>query len=153
MLVQNQQYFKQNLPGFEDCFIFDTASQIGTRGSRRLKGLYRLTMDDFKSGKTYDDTIAVFPSIFPDQVGSLIHFPYRAMVPESVRGVLAAGRCFSSSIQANDMINLIPHCAAMGEAAGCAAALALLSNRDVRDIDVRELQDLLIRQGVYLPIQ
>jgi hypothetical protein len=144
-------YMKQNIPGFGNCFIFDTAAQLGTRGSRRLKGLRRLTMADFKAAKTYQDTVAVFPSIFPDKIGSVIHFPYRAMVPETVNGVIAAGRCFSSSLQANDMINLIPHCAAMGEAAGCAAAIALQSGVEARDVDVRKVRSTLIQQGVYLP--
>ena len=144
------QYCKSNLPGFESCFIFDTASQIGTRGSRRLKGLYRLDVEDFKAARTYPDTVAVFPSIFPDQIGHLIEFPYRALIPASVDGVIAAGRCFSSSLQANDMINLIPHCAAMGEAAGCAAAIAVQSGCEARNVDVQVLRKTLIKQGVYL---
>lgn len=145
------QYCKDNLPGFESCFIFDTASQIGTRGSRRLKGLHRLDMSDFKASRSYKDTVAVFPSIFPDQIGHLIEFPYRSMVPETVDGVIAAGRCFSSSLQANDMINLIPHCAAMGEAAGCASAMAVQSGCEARDVDVQKLKKALKQQGVYLP--
>ena len=145
------QYCKANIPGFENCFIFDTASQIGTRGSRRLKGLYRLDMDDFKSSRRYEDTVAVFPSISPDQIEHLIEFPYRAMIPETVDGIMAAGRCFSSSLQANDMLNLIPHCAAMGEAAGCAAAISVQSDYEAREVDIPKLRKTLIKQGAYLP--
>jgi hypothetical protein len=51
----------------------------------------------------------------------------------------------------NNMVNLIPHCIAMGQAAGTAAALAVKDGVNVRDVDIRALQDSLARQNVPLP--
>ena len=39
------EFFKRNVPGFEEAFLLDTAPQIGTRGSRRIGTLLRLTRD------------------------------------------------------------------------------------------------------------
>ena len=138
------------VPGFEDCFILDTASQLGTRGSRRLTGAYTVTLKDVSSGKSYDDTITYFPSL---QLAErpLIHIPYRSLVPEKVDGLLVAGRCYSSDAPANNLTNLIPHCVAMGEAAGTAAAIAIEQNVEVRHIDHLNLQKRLREQGVALP--
>ncbi|MDE3077370.1 MAG: FAD-dependent oxidoreductase, partial [Chloroflexota bacterium] len=44
----------------------------------------------------------------------------------------------------------IPHCAALGEAAGTAAALALGSGVRLRELDTKALQQQLLKQGVPL---
>ncbi|MGB9887414.1 MAG: FAD-dependent oxidoreductase, partial [Moorellales bacterium] len=129
-------YMRREAPGFRNAYLLDTAPQIGTRGSRRVKGEYRLTMEDLKQGKTFEDTVALIPSLDPTVVSTVIHFPYRALVPKDRDGLLVAGRCFSSDVAANDFANLIPHCVAMGEAAGTAAALAVKSGVEVRFVDV-----------------
>jgi len=54
------EFYKENVPGFENCYIYDTASQIGTRGGRRTIGEYVLIADDLRSGKRHEDTKAVF---------------------------------------------------------------------------------------------
>ncbi len=52
---------------------------------------------------------------------------------------------------ANNAINLIPHCIAMGQASGTAAAISVKKGIDVRQVNYQELQDNLIKQGVILP--
>ena len=138
------------IPGFEDCFVLDTASQLGTRGSRRLSGECQVTLKDVGSGRTYPDTITWFPSLQLEEK-PLIHIPYRSLVPRKIEGLLVAGRCYSSDAPANNLTNLIPHCVAMGEAAGAAAALAIDAGVSVRKVDIPALQTHLRRQGVSLP--
>ncbi len=152
MLV-GHDFYKRNIPGFENSFILDTASQLGTRGSRRLIGEYVITKEDVKTGEGYEDTIAIFPRYRPDASGKQRHFPipYRSLVPKNMEGLLVAGRCFSSDTVANDLFNLIPHCAAMGEAAGTAAALAVQHGVSPRQVDYKLLKECLIKQGVPLP--
>ena len=145
------EYLRNEAPGFRDAFLIDTAPQIGTRSSRRLKGEYKLSMDDLKTGKTFQDTVALIPSMRPAIIPSIIHFPYRALVPDKIDGLLVAGRCFSSEVTANNMTNLIPHCVAMGEAAGTAAAIAVDSQVQPRKIKIGKLIGTLKKQGVYLP--
>ncbi len=140
---------KQKMPGFEKSFILDTASQLGTRGSRRLIGEYVVTEDDVRSGAVFPDTIAMIPPFHIKTPPKAI--PYRSLVPVKVENLLVAGRCFSSDPFANDLLNLIPFCVAMGEAAGTAAAIALRDGVQPRAVDTGKVQRRLVEQGVWLP--
>lgn len=151
-LNEGIEWIRENVPGFKNAFLHDTAPQLGTRGSRRLNGTYRLTMDDIAQTIEHEDTIAIIPAHRRMKYKSPIELPYGVMLPaDDVEDLLAAGRCFSSAHDANDHANLIPHCVALGEAAGAAAALALQSNTTFRDVDVKRVQQMLKKQGVYLP--
>lgn len=151
-LNEGIEWIRENVPGFKNAFLHDTAPQLGTRGSRRLNGTYRLTMDDIAQTIEHEDTIAIIPAHRRMKYKSPIELPYGVMLPaDDVENLLAAGRCFSSAHDANDHANLIPHCVALGEAAGAAAALALQSNTTFRDVDVKKVQQMLKKQGVYLP--
>ncbi len=146
-------FFKKYVPGFENSFIMTTATQTGTRGSRRVVGEHMLTEKDIHSGAVYEDTIAVCPDLHnvvsPEHPH--VHIPYRTLVPRQVERLLVAGRSFSSEDVVNERYNLITHCIAMGEAAGTAAALAIKNNVRLRDVDYAVLQDRLIAQGVPMP--
>lgn len=151
-LNEGIEWIRENVPGFKNAFLHDTAPQLGTRGSRRLNGTYRLTMDDIAQTIEHEDTIAIIPAHRRMKYKSPIELPYGVMLPaDDVVDLLAAGRCFSSAHDANDHANLIPHCVALGEAAGAAAALALQSNTTFRNVDVKKVQQMLKKQGVYLP--
>jgi len=65
--------------------------------------------------------------------------------------MLVACRAFSSDQEANNFFNLIPHCVAIGEAAGTAAALSLDQGKSVRNVDFQSLRSRLIEQNVPLP--
>ena len=151
MMRKGHYFMKKNIPGFENSFILDTASQTGTRGSRRLVGEYIVTGDDMRSSKKFDDTIAVIPRIGPPGDDTCSYIPYRALVPVKMEGLLVAGRSFSSDKIANDSMNLIPHCCAMGEAAGTAAALAVKQGISLRKLDYKLLQKTLLKNGAALP--
>jgi hypothetical protein len=151
IMLRGHEFIKKNIPSFENSFIMDTASQTGTRGGRRLVGEYVVTADDLKAAKKYDDAIAVFPRLGMMGESAHVQIPYRCLVPIKVEGLLVAGRSFSSDAGANNMANLIPHCIAMGQAAGTAAALAIKNNIALRKVDYRTLQKQLLDQGVPLP--
>ena len=151
IMLRGHDFMKKNIPSFENSFILDTASQTGTRGARRLVGEYVVTVDDLKSAKKHDDTIAVIPRMGPSGENPHVYIPYRCLVPIKTEGLLVAGRSFSSDMAANNMVNLIPHCIAMGQAAGTAAALAIKNNMEPRKVDYRILQERLLDQGVPLP--
>jgi hypothetical protein len=151
MMLKGYDFLKKNVPGFENSFIMDTASQVGTRGSRRLTGEYNITIDDVHNAKVYEDTIAVFPPLGPIEKQPRVNIPYRALVPKKMNGLVIGSRCFASDPPSNDMFNWIPHCIAMGEAAGTAAAMAVKQGIEPRNIDYRKLQAALKNQGVLLP--
>jgi hypothetical protein len=146
-------FFKKNVPGFEKSFILDTASQTGTRGSRRVIGEYVVKEEDWHTGKTFNDTIAVLPQqrsiVSPEKPH--MHIPFRALVPRKVDNLLVAGRSFSSDDVINNEYNLIPHCTLFGQAAGTAAALSIKAGTKVRHVNIADLKENLIRQHVVLP--
>jgi hypothetical protein len=148
-------FLKSHVPGFANSYLYDSASQIGTRGSRRLRGRYVLTKDDAFSHRTFDDIVAVFPQgvplgLTPEDMPKSVGLPYRCLVPKDVDGLLVAGRCFSSDATANTMFNVIPHCISMGQAAGTAAAMAIKRNLSPADLPYRDLKQHLLAQQVAL---
>ena len=152
-MLKTHEILKAKMPGFEKSFILDTASQIGTRGSRRLAGECVVTADDLRRGVVYEDTIGAIPR-FAENVSAQTPnrcIPYRSLVPRRMERLLVAGRCFSSDVVANDMLNLIPFCAQMGEAAGTAAAMSLKERVAPRHLNYKSLQQRLLEQGVWLP--
>jgi hypothetical protein len=154
IMRRGHDFMRKNIPTFENSFILDTASQTGTRGSRRLIGEYVITREDLQTCKKFKDTIAVFPHLGPPgQTGQVkhIYIPFRALVPAKIEGLLVAGRSFSSEEEANNIANLIPHCIAMGQAAGTAAALAIKQRTSPRKVNYRTLQETLKNQGVPFP--
>ena len=153
IMRKGHEFLKKNFPTFENSFILDTASQTGTRGSRRLTSEYVITKEDFQTGKKFEDTVAVFPRLGPPGTAEVrrVYIPYRTLVPAKIEGLLVAGRSFGSDMAANNMANLIPHCISNGQAAGTAAAIAIKKGINPRKVDVGTLQQTLIKQGVVLP--
>ena len=152
MLITHD-FFKKNVPGFENSFIVLSAPQLGTRGSRRVHGDYRLTAKDLASSEYFSDTIAVFPDLDRGEESMkhpLQYIPYRTLLPTGVENLLVACRAFSSDKMVNNYFNLIPHCVAFGEAAGTAAALAIDQGASVRTVNVELLRKRLLKQNVLL---
>ena len=150
-MMATYEFFKKHVPGFEHCFIVLSAPQLGTRGARRVLGESMVTEKDMKSGEVFKDTIAVFPAGPRSPEHPHVYLPYRCLVPRDVDGLLVACRAFSSDQIINTHFNLIPHCIALGEAAGTAAALAVKAGVEARKVDTGALQDRLLNQGVLLP--
>lgn len=150
-MPQAIDYLKKNVPGFKDAYLLDIAPQTGTRGSRRIHGLYTLTKADLDNTYEHEDTISVVAPFNFKVCQTPTEIPYRVMVPEKIENLLVAGRSFSSTHEANDWSNLIPHCACLGQAAGVAAAVALNDNTTVRKVDIKKVQKILKDQNVYLP--
>jgi hypothetical protein len=152
-MLLTHKFYKENIPGFEDSYILDTASQVGTRGSRRLIGEHILTEEELRAGTSYEDTIALFPPLTTNASAEKPNrsIPYRSLLPRNVDNLLVAGRCFSSDLVANDIMNLIPPCVAMGEAAGTAAALCAKEGAAPKEMEYDVLRKHLLGQGVPLP--
>lgn len=127
--------FKDSVPGFENAYLIDTASQIGVRDSRRIKGKYLFTAEDVT--KRFEDTIC----LAPDYTGSgrgYVEVPFSCLVSEHIENVIFAGRCISVEHKLLDMFREIPCCMATGQAAGVAAAVGINN--------IKKIQDILTRQ-------
>lgn len=143
--------------------IAATAEQIGVREGRRPYGRYRVTASDLIRGTRHED--AVCTVTFPVDIHSPdptknkaveardfraqpYDIPFRALLAADVSGLLFAGRCISGDFTAHSSYRVTGNAAAMGEAAGAAAALA--AERDVLPHelpwpDVAELRSRLAR--------
>ena len=157
-------WLRSHIPGFEQCYIYQTAQQLGVRETRRIVGDYVLTEDDVLSARAFDDAIAKGSTpidihggadaggenywIKTSDLGILAYdIPYRCLVPRNVEQLLVAGRCISTTHKAHGATRMQPVCMATGQAAGIAAALAAARAVPPRALDVRTLQNALIEAG------
>ncbi|MBI2302648.1 MAG: FAD-dependent oxidoreductase [Armatimonadetes bacterium] len=147
LAVKTYDFYRANVPGFERASLMDTASQVGTRESRRILGEYQLTADDTPGGR-FDDSIGTGVCWRGKTASQPFDIPYRALVPRGMNNLLYAGRCISANHDAHQETRVIPNCWVSGQGAGAAAALALHHGVAPRDLKVAELQAELRRQGV-----
>ncbi len=77
--------------------------------------------------------------------------PFRSLVPEAARNVLAVGRLIDATAAAYGAVRVVVVCAQFGEAAGIAAALSARDGRDVTQVDVKAVQAHLRESGTRIP--
>jgi hypothetical protein len=142
-------------PAFRQVQLGAAAAQVGVRETRRVKGLYVLSEEDAMSGRRFGDTIA-WRSGYLD-IGWVrwepmkVHdVPYRALVPEKLDGLLMAGRCISATHVGASAGKSMGNCMATGHAAGLAAAMSVQRGAPPRDLEVKDLQEALVKDGVPL---
>lgn len=146
-------YLKKACPYvWGDAYLYDIAPQLGTRCSRRLKGEYVMTANDFAFAREHDDVIAWHSTICQINDCGPVEIPYRAILPQKIDNLLAPGRHLSTDSVAIDWLNLIPQCTGTGQAAGVAAAVAIADGTGAHSVDIRKVQDILAgEQDVPLP--
>lgn len=154
------EFLKENFDVFKNAQMLMTASEIGVRESRMIEGDYILTQEDLVSCRKFDDSIAVgnydIDIHNPEGSGTSHYFfkpgeyytiPYRCLTPKNTENLLVAGRCISSTHEAQASYRIMPICCTLGQAAGTAAAVAKESMCSVRNIDVSKVQNILKENG------
>lgn len=169
-----EKFVKRRIPGFEKAFVVYTGPvQIGVRSSRQITGLYTLTDSDLLNCVKFDDVIAHggyhidIHSAGKEKEdpfykgksrktemawGETYSIPYRSLLNSEVKNLITVGRCISATYQAQGGIRVAPIAGAIGHGGGVAAALAVLGNCLPQDVDVKEVQQNLIKQNAYLEI-
>lgn len=166
-IIAREQVFElmeliKTIPGYEKAFLQSTALQIGIRESRMVEGLYKLTVEDLKGLARFDDAIAVAnydidihnpegsgTSHYYFTPGDWYEIPYRCLVPKGFTNLLVAGRCISSTHEAQASYRIMPYCAELGQAAGAAVAVAMDGGTDLPGVDIKKVQTIL-RAEKYL---
>lgn len=152
----------RHMPGLENVRLVRTAPTIGIRETRRIQGLYRLTLDDLAEGRRFEDAVTFCTfgvDIHEPAPGSGIHsghgakmkpyeIPYRCLLPQGVENLLVAGRCISGSHEAHASYRVTGVCMAMGQAAGLAAAWAARENASPTALSGPHLREMLKKRGV-----
>lgn len=154
-------FLREYVPGYRECYVISTASLIGIRETRHLKGVYTLTEEDILTCRRFEDWVVKGAEFnfdihnmtgggldktgvqkrFPRGIKYMI--PYRCFLPCEIDGLLFAGRDISGTHMAHSNYRAMPICLAMGEAAGIAAALAVRERIPLRDVKVSEVQTCL----------
>ncbi len=158
------RFLKKYVPGCENARLLSVAPTLGIRESRHIKGGYTLQPEDVLEGRVPEDAILLASNsidvhgrfgplsneYLTVQNGEYYGVSYRCLVPEGIDGLLTAGRCISAASDAAGAIRVMPPCMATGQAAGTAAALAVRTGTEVRNVDTKLLQKTLRSQGAYL---
>ena len=167
-------FYRKFIPGCENIEHVTTASLIGVRESRRIKGEYVLTIDDYLAKRTFPDQIGIFNKfvdIHPHDTseaeyerfmaekgktrkllpGEYFGIPYGVLVPKGWENLWVAGRCVSSDVAVHGSIRVQPACAMMGQAAATAAVQAIDNNQAAMEIDTAVLVQTLRKAGAVLP--
>lgn len=147
------RFLKERIPGFEKSYISGIAPALGVRETRHIRGGHTMSEAEALGDGRFADSVGVDMSAVDHHAvaGGAVSFrdyppyeiPYRALVPQDVEQILVAGRTISAEHGAHSRTRTIPPAMTTGQAAGLAAALAVKSGRNVRDIDVEELQRMI----------
>jgi hypothetical protein len=153
-------HLKAACPGFGRSYLMTTAMGAQVRETRRIVGEYTLSRADVLDGTEFPDAVVLngFPADLHSPEGkgmeSLMtkthQIPYRCLVPRDVDGLLVAGRCVSAEREALGAIRLTAPAMAMGQAAGTAGALAVLTQASPRNLSIELLQRELRTAKVIL---
>lgn len=160
--LEYERFLREQIPGYEASRIVAFSTQIGVRESRRIQGEYRLTREDVISARKFEDVIGLCGAPIENHVwgsdtkwlylpeGETVDIPYRTLVPQKIDGLLVAGRCFSATHDAHAAVRSMAQCMAMGQAAGCAAALSVARSQTPRELPASVLQQELRNLGATL---
>lgn len=146
------------------------SASMNIRESRNVKGEYTVSFHDAITEKQFDDVVARWRSNYDthlptsanqsdlaqDWVGILGlwrrpitgSIPYRSLLPAQLENILVAAMSYSTDHDAligGRMQSDMEH---LGQAAGIAAAMASKQKKNVRHIEIKELQSELVREGV-----
>ncbi len=166
-----EQFYREHVPGFENVTLVSTAALLGVRETRRIRGEYRMTVEDYRRRAVFSDEIGrcCYPIDIHsastnaeeqkqvEQVldatrfhrGESYGIPYRAMIPVGVINLLVPGRALSADRAIQSSLRVMPPCFVTGQAAGVAAVLAAGAAGEVRAVDAGPLRERLAGLGAW----
>lgn len=162
--VQETLHFlRKYIPGFENCRLAFSGPNIGIRESRKINGIYKLTVEDLTGNVMFPDAVAMggYPIDVhsPDgnntvhkflKPGSWYSIPYRCLVTNEVENLIVAGRCISATQEACSSTRLTPIVMALGQAAGTAAAQSVATGEKANSLNTDVLRMTLKQDGAFL---
>lgn len=168
-------YYIQTELGFKNLGLadaeFPTKDKLAIvpyhREGRRLRGIQRFTINHvlniyggqplYRTGISvgdypvdhHHDCNPNSPKISFPAVPSF-NIPLGALIPEKIDGLIVSDKAISVSNIINGSTRLQPCVVLTGQAAGALAALSIRNNQNVRETDIRKLQQTLLDAGAYL---
>ena len=179
MHTMNFIYFIQHELGYNNLGLaddeFPTTDKLPfipyIRESRRIHGVVRFTLNDVtdpfsQSQNLYRTDIAV--GDYPvdhhhnhyngNEKLPVLHFcpipsfglPLGVLIPKDVDALIVAEKSISVSNIINGATRLQPVVIQIGQAAGALASIAITKNEKVRNVNVRDVQNVILEAGGYL---
>ena len=149
----------RTIRGCENAFLASTGPEFGTRESRHVDALHRLTWDEVEARSKVEDCVALgawgvewhdrrtFESTFvypPDK--DVYEIPLRCLVSRNTPNLFAAGRTVDGDRRAGASLRVMGTAFATGQAAGIAAA----RHADVGKVEPQAVRRDLRRQGALI---
>lgn len=150
-----------------EAHFYDFHPYLTVRESRRVKGLYELTLIDAAEPTHFEDVISVASSDFdPHFVGYTeytrcgfllphsnivkVEIPYRSIVPRGLDGLLISGKAFSQTHSALQFTRMSGDLTILGYLTGQVAAEAVINKTEPRNYSITSLQKEWFDRG-YIP--
>jgi len=139
---------KLGAPGRKNTFPLTLPAMADFRTTRRIEGQDQL--DDGQMATHFDDCVG----LVADWRGGrdVWEVPYGSLVPQRIKGLLAAGRCIAAAGQAWEVMRVIQAAVMTGEVCGIAAATAVRLDTTPDALDVGDLQRELRSRDFLLDI-
>lgn len=155
------RFLREYVPGYEKCWLMSSASLLGIRETRHFEGLASLTAEDILEARIHENWVvrrAFFNFDVHNLTGASLDktgiqkewkqsgdytIPYGCLLPKNVEGLLLSGRNISGSHLAHSNFRIMSVCIALGEAAGTAAALSVKQGKKLRDLNVKDIQNIV----------
>ncbi len=126
-------------------------TETAFRESYRIVGETIISVNDYTSGRVFDDAIgyAFYPVDLhtksgvkpkPLKPGTVPTIPLGALIPKDSHHVIVAGRCISSDRLANSGLRVQASCMSMAQAAGVTAALAAKKETTPLKVPIAEIR-------------
>ncbi len=142
----------------------------GKRESRRYTGKYIVTQKDVEAEGRFRDIVAYagwsmddhFPEGFyyKDGYPTIFHpaptpwgLPLRCMLSKNIENLCFAGRNISVTHAALSSCRVMATCAVLGQALGTAIAEAIKDNVTPENVDIKKLQQTLMKDDCFIPWQ
>ncbi|MGQ8337941.1 FAD-dependent oxidoreductase [Sunxiuqinia sp. A32] len=147
---------------------FDIGKLVQTRERRRMVGDFTISVLDVYNGRTYPDTISIHKSSFDTHgftvdpyfalkppahsgVDVIAYVPLRSLLPKGLDNIAVTGLGASAHRDAMPVIRMQPCLQNQGYAVGMAAAMVSKNGKQIRNVDIKNLQHKLVEIGSLIP--
>jgi hypothetical protein len=151
-------------PAMRRARVVSISPMLGVREGRRILGDYVLTGEDCLGEARFDDMVAAcgYAIDIHDPAGGgsrlvripgsgYYHIPYRCLTARGFSNLLTGSRCISGTHEAHSSYRVMPPIAAIGQAAGTAAALAAArAQPEVRAVSAAAIRRRLAAAGQFV---
>jgi len=155
-VAQIVDFLNNDVPGFEDAYLIDTATQVGVRETRRARSQYMMTGEDILKAAKFPDVIArgcygvdihgqKGEKSRMDELkeGAWYDIPRRSLRVIDADNLQVAGRCIGATREGHAALRIQPTASATGEACGAIAALAVKTNQHLDQVPYEQIKKIM----------